>query len=483
MPPKKRKPEDGTEPKPKRGRPKKDAKNGSGDSAGVDTDKEIETYDYEADGGTSEVRIEGSKVSGVLLFSGGTNWDLIGRNNVPKGVKNGGGRNLWGPHTCSSLSGVRVRTVVSASTSCHSVAITTEGKALTWGRNDKGQLGQGDSDRRDVPTLIESLSDLNVVDAAVGKNHTLLLSDRGIVFGFGENKMGQCGLNSQTQSIPSPTKICYKGPPIRRMTCGAEFSMIVDIRGNLYSFGCPEYGQLGHNTDGKYFVSSNKLDFACELKPRKVQVFIEKARDGQILPVNDVEITDVASGSNHTIALDSKNRVFSWGFGGYGRLGHAEPRDEMVPRMIKYFDVTNRSGAKYIKAGTAYSMAISIHSQLFFWGQTKSGGEATMYPKAVADLNGWDVRDIGCSHRSIVVAADDSLVSWGPSPTYGELCYGDGRLKSSTRPEEVKCLGGVYIHKVACGYGHTLLIARDDSDEDKEAISKLPVFDPTSKVV
>lgn len=55
MPPKKRKPEDGTEPKPKRGRPKKDAKNGSGDSAGVDTDKEIETYDYEADGGTSEV--------------------------------------------------------------------------------------------------------------------------------------------------------------------------------------------------------------------------------------------------------------------------------------------------------------------------------------------------------------------------------------------------------------------------------------------
>jgi len=25
------------------------------------------------------------------------------------------------------------------------------------------------------------------------------------------------------------------------------------------------------------------------------------------------------------------------------------------------------------------------------------------------------------SNKSIVVAADDSLVSWGPSPTYGEL--------------------------------------------------------------
>lgn len=29
------------------------------------------------------------------------------------------------------------------------------------------------------------------------------------------------------------------------MACGAEFSMVVDCKGNLYSFGCPEYGQLG----------------------------------------------------------------------------------------------------------------------------------------------------------------------------------------------------------------------------------------------
>lgn len=29
------------------------------------------------------------------------------------------------------------------------------------------------------------------------------------------------------------------------MACGAEFSMLMDCKGNLYSFGCPEYGQLG----------------------------------------------------------------------------------------------------------------------------------------------------------------------------------------------------------------------------------------------
>lgn len=40
-------------------------------------------------------------------------------------------------------------------------------------------------------------------------------------------------------------QIMYNGQPITKMACGAEFSMIMDCKGNLYSFGCPEYGQLG----------------------------------------------------------------------------------------------------------------------------------------------------------------------------------------------------------------------------------------------
>lgn len=40
-------------------------------------------------------------------------------------------------------------------------------------------------------------------------------------------------------------QIMYNGQPITKLACGAEFSMIMDCKGNLYSFGCPEYGQLG----------------------------------------------------------------------------------------------------------------------------------------------------------------------------------------------------------------------------------------------
>jgi alpha-tubulin suppressor-like RCC1 family protein len=43
-------------------------------------------------------------------------------------------------------------------------------------------------------------------------------------------------------------QICYKGPPIVKLGCGAEFSMILDCKGALHSFGLPEYGQLGKLT-------------------------------------------------------------------------------------------------------------------------------------------------------------------------------------------------------------------------------------------
>lgn len=88
-----------------------------------------------------------------------------------------------------------------------------------------------------------------------------------------------------------------------QVACGAEFSMIVDKRGYLYSFGLPEYGQLGHNTDGKFFVTSNKLSFQYERAPRRVPIFVERSKDGHPTPVTDVQIVDIACGNNHTVSI------------------------------------------------------------------------------------------------------------------------------------------------------------------------------------
>ncbi|MEQ2171882.1 Protein rcc2, partial [Goodea atripinnis] len=82
------------------------------------------------------------------------------------------------------------------------------------------QLGHGDTKRLEAPKLIEGLADQVIVSAACGRNHTMALTGR---------------------------RISYNGQPLVKVACGAEFSMVVDCKGNLYSFGCPEYGQLGKN--------------------------------------------------------------------------------------------------------------------------------------------------------------------------------------------------------------------------------------------
>lgn len=87
--------------------------------------------------------------------------------------------------------------------------VTEDGKVLTWGRNDRGQLGHGDTIRRDEPTEVESLKDYEIVSGAVGRGHTLFLTSKGQVFGCGDNKMGQLGIGNQTPTILAPTRVSH----------------------------------------------------------------------------------------------------------------------------------------------------------------------------------------------------------------------------------------------------------------------------------
>jgi len=54
--------------------------------------------------------------------------------------------------------------------------LTLERMCVSVGRNENAQLGQGDTVRRDVPTLIDGLTGLNIVRVACGKAHTLFLT-------------------------------------------------------------------------------------------------------------------------------------------------------------------------------------------------------------------------------------------------------------------------------------------------------------------
>ncbi|XP_031617169.1 protein RCC2 homolog [Contarinia nasturtii] len=408
---------------------------------------------------------------GKLMVAGMVTWELTGRRD-PKGKVTTIRPNLYVFHRFTDE---MYRLIVSGCSSAHSILINMDRKALSLGRNQFGQLGQPELKTYEKPTLIPELENVNIIQAACGRNHSLFLTDTGVVYACGDNKSGQCGVgNNTTQIIQKPTRINYRGPPIIKVSCGAEFSAILDIKGNLHTFGLPEYGQLGHNTDGKYFINSNKMSFHFETSPKRVVLYIEKSKDGHVTPIDGVQIVDFACGNNHTVAIDSKKRAYSWGFGGFGRLGHAEQKDEMVPRMMKFFDSSSR-GVRSIFCGATYSLAINDIGVLYLFGQNKKTGEANMYPKPVQDLSGWHITSLGCSNTSIVISADDTLIAWGASPTFGELGLGDLQ-KSSTTPKEVSRMEGMKIPQVTMGLAHTMLLVNTEDEATNAKYLKMPEF-------
>ncbi|KAL4717471.1 hypothetical protein ACJJTC_000620 [Scirpophaga incertulas] len=404
------------------------------------------------------------KPAGALLIAGLVSWDLVAkRESNPQKLTH---PNLYTFHRFTDR---LYRLIVSSCSAGHSVLISENGEAYTFGRNTCGQLGFGDTKTRDIPEPVSALQGLNIIHAAVGRHHTLFVTDTGTVYACGDNKSGQCGVGNNTPQLLTPTIVRYNGAPIVKAGCGAEFSMILDIHGGLHSFGLPEYGQL----DGKYFVTSTKMSYHFETTPKAVTQFVEKSKDGHVTMLRDVAVVEFSCGNNHTVAIDSRRRAFSWGFGGFGRLGHAAPRDEPVPRLLKYFETQGR-GLRAVYCGSTYSLALSDTGGLFLFGQTKRTGEANMYPKPVQDLAGWNIRCVATGNTSIVIAADDSLIAWGVSPTYGEL--GTGELKKScARPSEVHGGDGLGVTQATAGYSHSLLLA------DAERVSSLPTFTPRPK--
>lgn len=413
---------------------------------------------------------------GRVILAGCVSWDSTGKSSKNKNALPF--NCLWSPMRFGPTADKKVCKVITGRQACHNVLITNEGKAWVFGRNVNGQLGTCDTKARNIPVLVDTLKESTVVHAAVGKNHTLFLTINGTVFGCGENKCGQVGVGHTQPNILVPTRINMKGRKVVKLDCGNEFSMLVDSTGHIFGCGSPEYGQLGNNTDGQYFITSGKLAFNYVTSPKRVPLFVEKDKDNRATPIHDVSVVDLSCGVNHTAVIDSNRRVFTWGFGGYGRLGHASQNDEKVPRLLRGFEGPQK-GAARIWCGGSCTFVLNHLNILYMAGKIHTGAsrEANMYPQVVQDLSGWTVGELSVSDHAVAIAADNNLVVQGGGKTYGELALGEGR-KSSANYDTVKTLEGIKVKQVGTGLGHLIMLVKDDTEEMTAKINKLGQWTP-----
>jgi RCC1 and BTB domain-containing protein len=100
------------------------------------------------------------------------------------------------------------------------------------------------------------------------------------------------------------------GKKARQVSCGGFHTAVVTEDGHLYTFGGGEHGQLGHN------------DRVNKLKPTIVEA------------LEGVFVSQITCGWSHSVALTSNGKVYTWGNGDHGKLGHSSTRKVSVPHVV-----------------------------------------------------------------------------------------------------------------------------------------------------
>lgn len=63
-----------------------------------------------------------------------------------------------------------------------------------------------------------------------------------------------------------------------KVSCGADFTAVIDNRGRLLTFGSPQEGQLGGGTTGEFIEKAGKISYDLVLSPTVISIFISKVR-------------------------------------------------------------------------------------------------------------------------------------------------------------------------------------------------------------
>lgn len=201
--------------------------------------------------------------------------------------------------------------------------------------------------------------------------------------------------------------------------------------------------------------------------------------DGEVISHGQPVITYIDVGPNHCCAIDDQQRLFTWGFGGYGRLGHNDTKNELQPRLMRcWYRVTGRAdgGVTRVWCGGQFNLVDTIVDKCkYMFGQFHRNAEANMYPKFLEDLQGWNVRHVVCGQFGYTICADDSVIASAPSPGYGTLAMGVNK-KSSASPMLITTLKDLKCLRSGLGYMHACFIVRDKTDQDRVNIEKFPTM-------
>ena len=189
----------------------------------------------------------------------------------------------------------------------HSCALTETGAVFCWGSNQYGQLGDGTITSRLTPVQVYGLNQ-GVTAIAAGSYHTCAMTASQVLC-WGNNSYGQLGNGNRYDSTIPVMVSGIKHPPIR-ITTGANHSCVIQENGVLKCWGYNRNGQLGIGTRDDATIATAIVD------------------------VTGIDFIELSAGDRHTCAITHLGEVLCWGLNEMGQLGDGTVDLSTIPVLV-----------------------------------------------------------------------------------------------------------------------------------------------------
>ncbi|CAH0559022.1 unnamed protein product [Brassicogethes aeneus] len=187
---------------------------------------------------------------------------------------------VYKPKVIEALHGMIVRKVCAGTT--FSIALTSQGQVYTWGSGPI--LGLGSADAIYLHPQLVDIMPHRVVEISVGDTHCLTLTDEHVVFAWGTNSMGQCGLGHTTSPVVRPFKVVgLTGINIRQISAGTSHSIAwtsIPAENHQVTKHRPFCLDLHEKTFDflKTFLEKYTNSFRCDIPPSPFNTHAEHQR-------------------------------------------------------------------------------------------------------------------------------------------------------------------------------------------------------------
>ncbi|XP_049382216.1 PH, RCC1 and FYVE domains-containing protein 1 isoform X2 [Solanum stenotomum] len=331
----------------------------------------------------------------------------------------------------------------------HASIVTKQGEVFCWGEGKNGRLGHKHDMDTARPKLVDSLNGVRVKSVSCGEYQTCALTFSGELYTWGDNSFcAELVGEEKKRSHWLPNRVCgsLDGVKISYVACAEWHTAIVSTSGQLFTYGDGTFGVLGHG------------NLQSVAQPKEVE------------SLRGLWVKCVACGPWHTAAVvevivdrlkfnNPGGKLFTWGDGDKGRLGHPGEETKLLPTCVAKLvehDFIQVSCASTLtialsSTGKVYMMGSAVHGQL---GNPEAKDKSLVLVQG--KLREEFITEISSgSYHVAVLTSRGSVYTWGKGAN-GQLGLGD--TKDRSWPTIVESLRDRQVEHIACGSSTTAAI-------------------------